>query len=119
MRPSSRPPASRCRTPSASRTRARRSSSGSRERAAGDPAGLLAQLAAVGGALAGAPGPKLESLGWRERTLELQIVAANTDAIARFAQGINARGLSADVASTTNSEKGIEAQVKIAAGGAP
>ena len=79
----------------------------------GDPAGLLAQLAAVGGALAGAPGPKLESLGWRERTLELQIVAANTDAIARFAQGINARGLSADVASTTNSDKGIEAQVKI------
>ena len=85
----------------------------------GDPAGLLAQLAAVGGALAGAPGPKLESLGWRERTLELQIVAANTDAIARFSQGINARGLSADVASTTNSDKGIEAQVKISAGAAP
>ncbi len=85
----------------------------------GDPAGLLAQLAAVGGALAGAPGPKLESLGWRERTLELQVVAANTDAIARFAQGITARGLSADVASTTNSENGIEARVKVAAGGAP
>jgi general secretion pathway protein L len=85
----------------------------------GDPAGLLAQLAAVGGALAGAPGPKLESLGWRERTLELQVVAANTDAIARFAQGITARGLSADVASTTSSENGIEARVKVAAGGAP
>ncbi len=82
----------------------------------GDPAGLLAQLAAVGGALAGAPGPRLESLGWRDRALELQVVAANTDAIARFAQGINARGLSADVASTTNSEKGVEAQVKITAG---
>ena len=75
MSPSSRPPGSRCRTPNASRTRARRSSSGSRDRAAADPAGLLAQLAAVGGALAGAPGPKLESLGWRERALELQIVA--------------------------------------------
>jgi general secretion pathway protein L len=85
----------------------------------GDPAGLLAQLAAVGGALAGAPGPKLESLGWRERTLELQVVAANTDAIARFTQGITSRGLSADVASTTNSEKGIEARVKVAAGAAP
>jgi general secretion pathway protein L len=82
----------------------------------GEPDGLLAQLAAVGGALAGAPGPKLESLGWRERTLELQMVAANTDAIARFAQGVNARGLTADVASTTNSEKGVEARVRIAAG---
>jgi general secretion pathway protein L len=82
----------------------------------GEPDGLLAQLAAVGGALAGAPGPRLESLGWRERTLELQMVAANTDAIARFAQGVNARGLTADVASTSNSEKGVEAQVRIAAG---
>ncbi len=84
----------------------------------GDPGGLLAQLAAVGGALAGAPGPTLESLGWRERSLELQIVAANTDAIARFTQGVTARGMSADVASTTNSEKGVEAQVKISAAGA-
>jgi general secretion pathway protein L len=83
---------------------------------AGDPDGLLVQLAAVAGALAGAPGPKLESLGWRERSLELQMVAPNTDSIARFTQGIAARGLSADVASTTNSEKGIEAKVRIAAG---
>lgn len=84
----------------------------------GDPSGLLSQLAAVGGALAGSPGPKLESLGWRERKLELHIVAPDTDAIARFAQGVNARGLKADVASTTSSEKGIEARVLVAAGGA-
>jgi len=83
---------------------------------AGDPDGLLAQLAAVGGALAGAPGPRLESLGWRDRSLELQMLAPNTDSIARFAQGITARGLTADVASTTNSEKGVQAQVRIAAG---
>jgi general secretion pathway protein L len=81
-----------------------------------DPDGFLTQLAAVAGALAAAPGPKLESLGWRERSLELQLVAPTTDSIARFAQGINSRGLSADVASTTNSEKGVEAQVRIAAG---
>jgi hypothetical protein len=74
---------------------------------------LLVQLAAVGGALAGAPGPKLESLGWRDRALELQMIAPNTDSIARFAQGINARGLSANVASTTNNEKGLQAQVLI------
>jgi general secretion pathway protein L len=84
----------------------------------GDPAGLLAQLAAVGGALAGAPGPRLESLGWREGALELQLVAPDTDAIARFAQGVNARGLRADVASTTSGENGVEARVLIAAGGA-
>jgi general secretion pathway protein L len=85
--------------------------------AGADPDELLGQLAAVAGALAGAPGPRLESLGWRERVLQLQVVAPNTDAIARFAQGVNARGLSADVASTTNSEKGVEAQIQIAAGG--
>lgn len=83
---------------------------------ADDPGGLLIQLAAVGGALAGAPGPKLESLGWRDRTLELQMIAPNTDSIARFAQGINSRGLTANVASTTNNENGMQAQVLITAG---
>ena len=85
---------------------------------AADSGGLLAQLAAVGGALAGAPGPRVKSLGWRDRSLELQLNAANQEAIARFAQAVNERGLSADVASTTASEQGIDAQVRIAAGGA-
>jgi general secretion pathway protein L len=81
-----------------------------------DPAGFLAQLAAVGSGLAGAPGPKLSSLGFRERALELELVAPNSDAIARFTQAIDQRGLSADVASTSNNEKGIVAKVHIAAG---
>lgn len=83
---------------------------------ANDPQGLLAQLAAVGGALAGGSGPRLESLGWRDRTLELGLVAPDTDSIARFAQVINERGLAADVTSTTNSEQGIQAQVRIGTG---
>jgi len=86
---------------------------------AADSGGLLTQLAAVGGALAGAPGPTLQSLGWRDRSLELHMIAQNTEAIARFAQAVNARGLNADVASTTAGEKGIEAQVRIATGAAP
>jgi general secretion pathway protein L len=81
-----------------------------------DPQGLLSQLAAVGGALAGAPGPRLESLGWRDHALELGMVAPDTDSIARFAQGINQRGLAADVTSTTNSEQGIQAQVRVGTG---
>ncbi len=85
---------------------------------AADAGGLLAQLAAVGGALAGAPGPTVESLGWRDRSLELHLVAANQEAIARFAQAVNQRGLTADVASTAPGDKGIEAQVRIGAGGA-
>ena len=83
---------------------------------ADDPHGLLAQVAAVGGALAGAPGPKLESFNWRDHALDLSLIAPNTDSIARFAQGINERGLAADVTSTTNNDKGIEAKVRIAAG---
>ncbi len=82
----------------------------------GDPGGLLAQLAAVGGALAGAPGPAVESLGWRDRALELQITAPDTDALTRFAQALGARGLAADVASTTRDEQGVQARIRIAAG---
>jgi general secretion pathway protein L len=83
--------------------------------AGNDPRGLLAQLAAVGGALAGAPGPRVESLGWRDHALELGLVAPDTDSIARFAQGIAERGLAADVASTSQAEQGIRAQVRIGA----
>jgi general secretion pathway protein L len=82
---------------------------------AADAGGLLTHLAAVGGALTGNPGPTLESLGWRDRSLELQMIAPNTDSVARFAQAINARGLTADVASTNPGEKGVQAQVRIAA----
>jgi general secretion pathway protein L len=81
-----------------------------------DAGGLLTQLAAVGGAIAASPGPTLESLGWRDRALELQMLAPNTDAVARFAQAINARGLTADVASTNAGEGGVQAQVRIKAG---
>lgn len=83
---------------------------------ADDPDGLLARLAAIGGALAGSPGPRLESLGWRERSLELSVIAPDTDSLARFAQALSARGVKADVASTTPDEDGVQAQVRIAAG---
>ena len=66
-----------------------------------------------------APGPRLESFDWRDRSLELSLNAPNTDSIARFAQGVNERGLAADVTSTTNNEKGLQARVRVAAGGAP
>ena len=83
---------------------------------AADPAGLLGQLAVVAGALAGAPGPKLQSFGWRDHALELQVTAPSTDVVARFVEGVNTRGLAADVASTTNGEDGIEAKLQVSAG---
>jgi type II secretory pathway component PulL len=82
---------------------------------AADPEGLLAVLAAVGGALAGSPGPSVESLGWRDRSLELQMAAPNTDSFARFSQAITARGLAADVASAVPTDKGVQAQVRVSA----
>ena len=94
-----------------------RPSGGTRSSAAPRPSGGGSR-GAVGGALAGAPGPKLESLSWRDNALDLNLNAPNTDAIARFAQGINERGLAADVTSTTNGDKGLQARVRIAAGGA-
>jgi general secretion pathway protein L len=83
---------------------------------AGDPGGLLAQLAAVGSALTAAPGPTFQSLGWRDRTLQLELLAPDTDSIARFAQGVSQRGLAADVDSTSSGENGIRAKLRIAAG---
>jgi general secretion pathway protein L len=84
--------------------------------AAADPQGLLASLAAVGGAMSGATGPTLESLGWRNGSLQLHMIAADTDALARFAQALTARGLTADVESTTPGEKGVSAQINVTTG---
>jgi hypothetical protein len=72
-------------------------------------------LAAVGGALAGSPGPSVESLGWRDRALELQMAAPSTDSFASFSQAISARGLTADVASAVPTDKGVQAQVRVSA----
>ncbi len=84
--------------------------------AAADPEGLLARLAAVGGAMSGATGPTIESLGWRNGSLQLQMIAADTDTLARFAQALTARGLTADVESTTPGEKGVSAQINVTTG---
>ena len=81
-----------------------------------DPAGLLARLAAVGGAMSGGSGPTIESLGWRNGSLQLQMIAADTDVLARFAQALTARGLTADVESTTPGEKGVSAQINVTTG---
>jgi general secretion pathway protein L len=83
---------------------------------AADPQGLLARLAAVGGAMSGATGPTIESLGWRNGSLQLQMIAADTPALARFAQALTARGLTADVESTTPGEKGVSAQINVTTG---
>lgn len=83
---------------------------------AADPQGLLARLAAVGGAMSGATGPRLESLGWRNGSLQLHMIAADTDTLARFAQALTARGLTADVESTTPGEKGVSAQINVTTG---
>ena len=81
-----------------------------------DPEGLLARLAAVGGAMSGATAPTIESLGWRNGSLQLQMIAADTDALARFAQALTARGLTANVESTTPGEKGVSAQINVTTG---
>ncbi|MBF8293246.1 MAG: Type secretion system protein [Steroidobacteraceae bacterium] len=83
---------------------------------AADPQGLLARLAAVGGAMSGATGPTIESLGWRNGSLQLQMIAADTEVFARFAQALTARGLTADVESTTPGDKGVSAQINVTTG---
>ena len=83
---------------------------------AADPQGLLARLAAVGGAMSGATAPTIESLGWRNGSLQLQMIAADTDALARFAQALTARGLTANVESTAPGEKGVSAQINVTTG---
>ncbi|MBM5811378.1 MAG: hypothetical protein FJ191_05350 [Gammaproteobacteria bacterium] len=83
---------------------------------AADADGLLARLASVGGALQTVPGPRLATLGWRDRVLELQVIAADTTLLGRFAEALGAQGLSTEVRSTTPQADQVLAQVAIARG---
>lgn len=79
-----------------------------------DADGLLSRLATVGGALHSVPGPRFEALGWRDRVLELQLVAADTTMLGRFADALGAQGANAEVRSTTPRANAVLAQVAIA-----
>lgn len=82
-----------------------------------DPAGLLGQLGGLANAFAGAPGARLQSLGWRDHKLDLRVSAPSAEVLSQLAGAAGQHGLNFDVQSTTPHDGGVQGVVSVTGGG--
>jgi general secretion pathway protein L len=81
-----------------------------------DPSGLLAMLAAVAQAKAGASGTALRALSYRDGLLELQVTASGADAIDHISQQLRTGGWQADLTSGTSSSGAYQGRIQMKPG---
>ena len=84
--------------------------------AALDPAGLLGRLDSLSQAVAAVPGVSVQSIAWRERKLDMRIVAPSGDALTELSRVAAERGLNFNILSTQPRDGGVEGVISVAAG---
>lgn len=77
------------------------------------PQYFLRSLQTLSGALAGTPNTSIDSLSFREKTLEMKMTAPSLDALSQLAQAVGKQGLAVDIQSSTPIANGIEAHVQL------
>jgi general secretion pathway protein L len=82
-----------------------------------DPGSLLARLDRLAPAFASVPGVRIESMAWRDRKLDLRVLAPSGDILTQLSRNAGQQGLAFDVQSTTPHEGGVEGVVSIAPAG--
>ena len=82
-----------------------------------DPAGLLGRLDLVAQSFVAVPGVRIQSLGWRDRKLDLRISAPSGDVLSQLSQAAGQRGLSFDVQSTVPRAGGVDGLVSVSPAG--
>lgn len=85
--------------------------------AGADPAGLLGRLDPLAQAMATVSGVRIQSLGWRDRNLDLRISAPSGQVLTELERAASQRGLSFNVQSTQPREGGVDGLVTITPGG--
>lgn len=82
-----------------------------------DPSGLLGRLDGISQAFTAVPGIRIQSMGWRDRKLDMRISAPSGDALAELSRAAGQRGLNFDVQSTVPREGGVDGLVSVAPAG--
>jgi general secretion pathway protein L len=85
--------------------------------ASADPAGLLGRLDRLAPAFMSAPGIRIESLGWRDRKLDLRVLAPSGEVLGELSRMAVQQGLPFNVQSTQPRDGGVEGVVTIAPAG--
>jgi general secretion pathway protein L len=82
-----------------------------------DPSGLLGRLDGLAQVFTTVPGVRIQSLGWRDRRLDVRISAPSGEALAALKQAAGQRGLLFDVQSTLPREGGVDGLVSVSLAG--
>jgi general secretion pathway protein L len=80
------------------------------------PQYFLKTVQALGGAVAATPKTSVDSLSFRDQTLDMKLTAPSVDALSQFSQIIVRQGLAADIQSSTPVAAGVEAHIQIRSG---
>jgi general secretion pathway protein L len=79
------------------------------------PQYFLRSLQALSGAVAQTPKTSIDSLSYRELSMDMKVSAPNLGAISQLSQYVGKQGLSADIQSSTPGANGVEAHLQIRA----
>ncbi len=82
------------------------------------PEVFLHMMQSLGRVLAGAARIDIDSLSFREQTLDLKVTAPNVEALSRISQEAAKNGLTAEIQSSTPVAAGVEAHLQLRAAGA-
>ncbi|MGD0491720.1 MAG: type II secretion system protein GspL [Steroidobacteraceae bacterium] len=77
------------------------------------PQYFLRTLEALSGAVSAAPKITIDSLSYREQSLDMKVSAPNLAALSQLSQSVAKRGLEADIQSSKPVDTGVEAQMQV------
>lgn len=80
---------------------------------ASESSGLLAMLSAVSQARAGAPGTSIQSLSFRDGSLEMQVNGPGADALDHISQQLRSSGWQADLTSTNTAGSAYQGHILV------
>lgn len=80
------------------------------------PQYFLKTLQALGGAVSATPKTTVDSLSFRDQTLDMKLTAPSVDALSQFSQVVLRQGLTADIQSSTPVAGGVEAHMQLRSG---
>jgi type II secretory pathway component PulL len=86
-------------------------------KAGAGPEYFLRGLQALSGAVASTPQTSIDSLSYREQSMDLKITAPNLAAISQLSQYVTKQGLTADIQSSTPVANKVEAHLQVHAAG--
>jgi general secretion pathway protein L len=82
------------------------------------PQYFLRALEALGNAMSAVPKTTLDSLSYREQSLDMKVSAPSLAALSQLSQLVSKQGLQADIQSSKPVDSGVEAQMQVRAPGA-